>query len=269
MDLLACSNTNQCQCYYTSESPLILGAIWLKCFQLIPGYMSGELCVSSFTFSSHGSIQLPGRTCHRSIQTSYSSSTLMDGGSLSSHSSQYVVRCSPSESHCKGPFHGCLGWMGVQGLQLLHLLLWHLQHVFCTKVLFLSLPGSGRDNLSIYDKGLPKCWKECTSLCSQEDVPNNAISAPKLADFLFHLFRVGLAWCISGIYLSAFLEPHQLHKALNHLTISKLIHLFYLQCPLYVSSLISGMLTTYNLVEELSSTSPFSTLNFLGRQLPF
>ena len=49
-----------------------------------------------------------------------------------------------------------------------------------------------------------------------------------------HLFQVGLAWQIIGIYhsaISAFLEPHHLHKASNHPVISKLMHHFYLQCP--------------------------------------
>ena len=79
-----------------------------------------------------------------------------------------------------------------------------------------------------------QCWKELASWCAQQGLPNNAISAPKLANFLLHLFQVGLAWHTIGIYhsaLSAFLEPHQLHKASNHLVISKLICHFYLQCP--------------------------------------
>ena len=57
---------------------------------------------------------------------------------------------------------------------------------------------------------------------------------PKLANFLLHLFQVGLAWCTIGIYhsaISAFLEPHHIHKASNHPVISKLMHHFYLQCP--------------------------------------
>ena len=61
---------------------------------------------------------------------------------------------------------------------------------------------------------------------------NNAIYAPKLADVLFHLFRVGLAWHIIGIYhsaISAFLEPHHLHKASSDLVISKLMCHFYVQ----------------------------------------
>ena len=64
-----------------------------------------------------------------------------------------------------------------------------------------------------------QCWKEWAGWCAQQGVPNNAISASKLADFFIHLFRVGLAWCTIGVYhfaVSAFLEPHHLHKASNH-----------------------------------------------------
>ena len=62
----------------------------------------------------------------------------------------------------------------------------------------------------------------------------NAISVPKLANFLLHLFQVGLTWCTIGIYhsaISAFLEPHWIHKASNHPVILKLMCHFYLQHP--------------------------------------
>ena len=48
-----------------------------------------------------------------------------------------------------------------------------------------------------------QCLKEWTGWCTQQGVPNNAISAPKLANFLVHLFQVGLAWHTIGIYCSA------------------------------------------------------------------
>ena len=51
---------------------------------------------------------------------------------------------------------------------------------------------------------------------------------------MVHLFRVGLAWHTIGIYcsaISAFLEPHCLHRASNHPVISKLMCHFYLHCP--------------------------------------
>ena len=65
-------------------------------------------------------------------------------------------------------------------------------------------------------------------------LPNDAISASKLANFLLHLFQVGLAWHTIGIYcsaISAFLEPHWLDKASNYPVISKLMCHFYLQLP--------------------------------------
>ena len=65
-------------------------------------------------------------------------------------------------------------------------------------------------------------------------VYQTAISAPQLANFLAHLFWVGLVWHTIGIYNSAiftFLEPHHLHKACNHPVISKLMYYFYLQHP--------------------------------------
>ena len=79
-----------------------------------------------------------------------------------------------------------------------------------------------------------QCWKEWASWCVQQGLLNNAISAPKLANFLLHLFQVSLAWYTIGIYcsaISAFLKPHQPHKASNHPVISKLMHHFYLQHP--------------------------------------
>ena len=45
---------------------------------------------------------------------------------------------------------------------------------------------------------------------------------------------MGLAWCTIGIYhsaISAFLEPHRIHKASDHPVILKLMHHFNLQYP--------------------------------------
>ena len=80
-----------------------------------------------------------------------------------------------------------------------------------------------------------QCWKEWASWCAQQGLPHNAIFVPKLANFLLHLFQVGLAWYTIGIYhsaISAFLEPDHIHKAFNHPVILKLMHHFYLQHPL-------------------------------------
>ena len=79
-----------------------------------------------------------------------------------------------------------------------------------------------------------QCWKEWAGWCASQGVPNNAISAPKLANSLVHLFQVSLAWHTISVYhsaISTFVEPHCLHRASNHPVISKLMHHFYLQCP--------------------------------------
>ena len=91
------------------------------------------------------------------------------------------------------------------------------------------------------------------------DVPNNAISAPKLADFLLHLFRIELAWHTTGYSCSAILafwEPKHLHKASNHPIIFKSVHNFlqhpltykhfdawYVECLLSLLGLASGPLS--------------------------
>ena len=90
------------------------GHLGVECFQPLLD-LSCELCISSCSFSSPCSIQFPGRTHHRSIQTSYSSGTLLEGGSLTSHSCQHFGRHALLVSYHKGPHDGCLSRLGAQG----------------------------------------------------------------------------------------------------------------------------------------------------------
>ena len=103
------SNTNQFQHYYTLENPYFLDP-WVLMLSTILGNIRWDMC-----FSSPGSIDIPCRKWYRSVQTSYSSDTLLDGGSFASNSSQYVGIHSSLVSHCKGPCHGCLGKLGFEG----------------------------------------------------------------------------------------------------------------------------------------------------------
>ena len=73
---------------YLGKSTTSLG-LGVECFQP-PLDISGGFCVSSSSFNSPGSIKVPVKTCLRSIQTTYSGGTLLDGGFLASHSSQHV-----------------------------------------------------------------------------------------------------------------------------------------------------------------------------------
>ena len=123
----------------------------------------------------------------------------------------------------------------LKGLHYLHLTLWLLSDM-CYADRFSSsvcqaVVGATQASMS---KVYQQCWKEWADWSAQWGLPNNAISAPKLANLLVHLFQVGLARHTIGIYCSAssaFLEPHCLHKASNHPVISKLMCHFYLQCP--------------------------------------
>ena len=53
------------------------------------------------------SVQVSGRTCQRSSQMFDSGGSILDGGSLAPHSSQYVGRCSEVVSHHKRSHCGC------------------------------------------------------------------------------------------------------------------------------------------------------------------
>ena len=120
---------------------------------------SYELFVFSSCTSSFSSIQVSSRTCHRSIQTSISSCSLLDQSSLVSHSSQNVRKPYLSVSY----FKVCV----LKGLPLLTCVAW-------TRVFFLSLSGSGKGESSIYNKGLQAvlermgrlvCLRGCTKQC--------------------------------------------------------------------------------------------------------
>ena len=130
------------------------GSLGVECFQP-PWDISGELYISSSSFCSPGSIQAHGIMCHKSIQTSYSSGTFLDGVSLSCHSSQYVGRHSSSVSHHKRPCHGFLSWPGAQGSAITNLTLWLFSNLcFAEKGYLPSSVSHSRGDLSVCDKNL-------------------------------------------------------------------------------------------------------------------
>ena len=104
-----------------------------------------------------------------------------------------------------------------------------------TRVLLLSLSGSGRSKLEHLHQGSTSSAGRSGLVGVLNRVYQTMPSlSPKLAIFLLHLFQVGLAWHTIGIYhsaISAFLQLHCIHKASNHPVISKLMHHFYLWHP--------------------------------------
>ena len=113
VDLLVSSHTIQCQHYYTLETQLPPGALGLNAFiqplkyqvsyvfpypTLVPLVLSkflAEHVTGQFTFDTGG--------------------TMLDGGSLTSHSSQHVGRPSLVLYCHKGSCHGCFSRPVAQG----------------------------------------------------------------------------------------------------------------------------------------------------------
>ena len=163
----------------------------------------------------------------------------------------------------------------LKGLQYLHLTLWLLSNLCYTDRG--SLPWSvrqwqgqlGTSTSRVYQQ----CRKEWDGWCAQQGLPNNALSDPKLANFLLHLFKVGPAWHTIGIYhsaISVFLEPYCIHKASNHPVISKLMHHFYLQLLLLINGLILGMWSACYLFWKVGHLHLLLLpLSWLGRLLLF
>ena len=180
------------------------GGLRVECLQLSLD-VSAKLYISSSHISSSSSIQVSGRTCQRSTQTFDSYGTMLDGGSLASHSFQHVGRCILAISHYKWSCHGCFSRPCAQRSAIsafnpfaAHKCVLHIQRFSCL-VCQAVVGTTWASTLKVYQQ----CWKEWAGWCAQEGVQSNAISTPKLADFLVQLFRVGLAWPTACIYCSA------------------------------------------------------------------
>ena len=81
----------------------------------MPSTILGKLHVSSSYISSSSSVQVSGRTCQRSTQDFNSGGTMLDGGSLASHSSQHVGIHSSALSHHKRSYCGYISRPHAQG----------------------------------------------------------------------------------------------------------------------------------------------------------
>ena len=105
MDLLASSHSTQCQHYFTLQTPLPVGALGLNAFShpwkfqvsyVFPSPALVPLVLSKF-LAEHVNGQL----------TFTSGGSMLEGGSLASHSSQHAGICSSAVPSCNRPHHGC------------------------------------------------------------------------------------------------------------------------------------------------------------------
>ena len=80
--------------------------MWKPTIQPSVEEVSGELIHYSSSINSSSVVQISSGMCHKSVQTSYSSGIMLEGGFLASYSLQYVGRHSLQASHHKGSHHG-------------------------------------------------------------------------------------------------------------------------------------------------------------------
>ena len=136
--------------------------------------ISGKLCVSSTCISSSSSVQVSGRTCQRSTQTFDSGGTILDGGSLASHSSQHVGRHSLALSLHKISHHRCFGRACAQGSMISTFNPMAAQRCVLCRQRFSSSVSQWqgqhkclcqRSTSSVRRNGQVKCLKGCTKQC--------------------------------------------------------------------------------------------------------
>ena len=148
------------------------GGLEVECLQ--PSLdSSGKLCVSSSGSCPSCSVHISGRTCLQSTQTSDSGDAMLDGGSLASHHSQHVGRCSSAVSHHKRSRHGCFGRTGAQGSAISAFnTLAAQQHVLSRQRFSSSVcqvvVGATQMPMS---KAYQQCWKEWVGWCAQQGLP--------------------------------------------------------------------------------------------------
>ena len=189
--------------HYTFKTSLPLDALGLNGFNHPMKYRVNY--VSSYCISSSSFLQVSGRTCHKSIETFNSGGTMLDTGSLSSQSSQHVGRCCWVMSCCKGSDCGCLGIpdgqeSAISAFSPLAAWGYVLHRQGFSSYEYQAVVGATiASTVKVYQQ-----WcKELAGWCAWEGLANNAMSAPKLADFLIHELRVGQAWHTIVFYCSA------------------------------------------------------------------
>ena len=118
---------------------------------------------------------------------------MLEGGSLVSHHSQNVGRHSSAMSHHKRSCCGCFGCPGAQGSAISAFNPLAAQWCVLHRQGFSSsvCQTVAGETLASTPKIYQQCWKEWGGWCAWEGLPINDVSAPKLANFLLHLFQVG------------------------------------------------------------------------------
>ena len=200
VDLLASSRSTQCHHYFTLETPLPLGVLGLNAFShpwnFQVSYVFPPLALVPLVLAKFLAEHINGQLRHLLLVAL----CWMEAPWLPTVLS--MLADIPQQcSIVKDLVVDVLVGQVLKGLRYLHLTLWLLSDV--CNVNKGSLPQSVRQ----WQGQLEHLCQGSTSSAGGSGpvgvldrvYPNNAISAPKLANFLLHLFQVGLAWHTIGI----------------------------------------------------------------------
>ena len=126
----------------------------------------GKTHVSFSCISSSSSVQVSGVTGQRLTQTFDSGDTMLDGGSLASHSSQHVCRYSLVLSHCKRSHHECFTSPHVQGFAVSAVNLLAAYRCVLHRQGFSSSVCQAGATQTSEMKVYQQCWKEWAGWCA-------------------------------------------------------------------------------------------------------
>ena len=135
--------------------------------------------------------QVSSRTCQQSTQTFTFGGSMLDGSSLLPTVLGMLADVPRQCPIVKDLVVDVSVGQVLTGLRYLHLTLWLLSNVcYANKG---SLPQSirwwQRQLRMSTSRVYQQCWREWAGWCAQQGLPNNAISAPKLANFCYICFR--------------------------------------------------------------------------------
>ena len=171
--------------------PTTSGSLEIECFQLSLE-MSGELYFSSCCITFPSLSKFLAKHI-RSIQTSILVAPCWIGGSLAFHSSQHVRTHSLLVSYNKRSCERCPIRPGSVGSAIaVFYPLSAQRHMLQTRVLFLSLSGSGGGDSSAYSKGLQLMLERIGLLLCLSSPLHISILIHWMSDFCYSFWRVGL-----------------------------------------------------------------------------
>ena len=226
--------------------------------------ISDYVCISSSSSTFSGPAQIHEFLQAPDQQVSHSSSSMLDDGSLVSHSNQCDE--GPPNALKVQEVIGDSGFQRSSSSQCQESEVNYLE----TRRRVLQQKGFSKSVCNAVEKAVKKgtektygsAWGDWVRWCQGHNLDPTSISVNKLAEFITDLFKSGLAWSSIGVRRSAVcsvLEPDQNPTSGEHPVISKLMRSFFLRRP--PRKKIFPPWEVKKLVDLLRSWTPCSSLS--------